>query len=96
MESSAEDLDKKWKDDDDQDFPMTEEELRQAKLWVETWKRAGPLLELQREEEVRTCDTSRAIQSLRGCFLDARARFPVDPTSGLVEQQRLFMLARLL
>ena len=80
--------------DEEEDIIYSAAELAQMKLLVETWKRAGPLLELQREEEVRRCDTARAIQSLRGCFLDARARFPVDTTSGLVEQQRLFMLAR--
>ena len=76
--------------DDDCDTPMSEEELRQTKLWVETWKRAGPLLELQREEDVRKSDTISNVAAFGRLYQMALIASPPLPTSGLVEQQTLF------
>jgi hypothetical protein len=61
-------------------------------LWVDTWKRAGPLLEKIREEEVRNADTQAAFRAFAGMALHIIRSRPPEPTSGLVEQQRWFRL----
>ena len=69
-----------------------------TKLWVETWKRAGPLLEKIRHEELRAMtdrDVQRAFQSLSGLVARMPDRRP-RTTSGFVEQQRLFLKLRAL
>ena len=72
---------------------MDEAEKAQLKEWAETWKRAGPALERFRREELRRFryeDNVGAIDSL----LDMAVRHaPPRPSSGLVEQQRLFRKA---
>ena len=73
---------------------MTKKELALTKKWVEIWKRAGPELERIRLEEVRGTDTTRAILILNDAFESARLTGSVRNTSGLVEQQALFMKAR--
>jgi len=64
------------------------------RAWVETWKRAGPVLERIRREELRDFryeDHPEVIDAL----LEIGCRRAVPrPTSGLVEQQRLFAKAR--
>jgi hypothetical protein len=73
---------------------MTEEERRRIKEWVEAWKRAGPILEEERREQIRKTDTMRDL-ALFDCdlrFLLRTAR--PKPTSGLVEQQALFARMR--
>ncbi len=62
------------------------------KRWVEAWKRAGPELEKMREEDVRNADTQRAVRAFSGLVANAVKKFPPEPASGLVEQQRWFML----
>lgn len=56
------------------------------------WKAGGAALREVRLRELRATDTPTAIQQLGGAFNDAVRRFPPRPSSGLVEQQRLFML----
>lgn len=73
---------------------MTKKERAMTKKWVEIWKRAGPELERIRLEEVRNTDTTRAILILNDAFESARRIQPASKTSGLVEQQALFMKAR--
>jgi hypothetical protein len=73
---------------------VTKKELALTKKWVEIWKRAGPELERIRLEEVRGTDTTRAILILNDAFESARLTCSVRNTSGLVEQQALFMKAR--
>ena len=71
----------------------TPEQIAQGKLWVETWKRAGPELERIRREELRAMDGPRTIALLCGEWdYSVPPRTP-RPTSGLVEQQRWFMKA---
>ena len=70
---------------------MTDAERADIKRWVETWKRAGPLLEEQREEDVRRSDTVGAFAFFAGMPLRNLTSFPPEPTSGLVEQQRWFL-----
>jgi len=69
---------------------MTDAERADIKRWVETWKRAGPLLEAQREAEVRQSDTLSAFAFSAGMPLHNLKTFPPSLTSGLVEQQRWF------
>ena len=68
--------------------PATPEQAKQLAM---QWKRAAPLLEEQRERDIRETDTEPAIVVLDDAFEDALARFPPLPTSGMVEMQRYFM-----
>jgi hypothetical protein len=70
---------------------VIEEERARLKEYAERWKRVGPLLEAQREEDVRRSDTMRAFAFFAGMPLLNRKTFPPQPTSGLVEQQRWFL-----
>ena len=71
----------------------TPEQIAAARLWVQTWREAGPELERLRREELRRLDSQRAIALLCG---SADYRVPPRaprPTSGLVEQQDWFQKA---
>lgn len=58
------------------------------------WKRAGPALERIRRQELRSLDVFGAIAMLCGpADYTVPPRAP-KPTSGLIEQQRLFRRAR--
>jgi len=74
--------------------PWTPEQIDQARRWVQTWRDAGPRLEEIRRRELRHLDVFRAIALLCGpadYHVPPRA---AKPTSGLVEQQRLFARLR--
>lgn len=47
-------------------------------------------LERERRKRVRQTDTARELSAFDGLALGALERFPPAPTSGLIEQQRLF------
>ena len=64
------------------------------KEYVDRWKTLGPLLEEQREKDVRQSETMASIRCFNGLFENALAARGPLATSGLVEQQRLFMLLR--
>jgi hypothetical protein len=69
----------------------TPKEIESTKKWVETWRKAGPILEKIRREEVRNLDAFKTISLLCG---SADYRVPPrapKPTSGLIEQQFWFM-----
>ncbi len=68
--------------------------MNDAVRWVDLWAETGPLLERIRNQELRELDTSASIALLCGKADYHTAPFAPEPTSGLVEQQRLF--ARLL
>jgi len=70
--------------------PMTDVEKAELKAYVERWKRVGPLLEEQREEDVRRSDTIGAFAFFAGMPHRNLETFPPGPSSGLVEQQRWF------
>jgi len=71
---------------------MTEEE--KTRLWVETWKRAGPELEAIRLREIREADNLKVLQALAGAFNHATRTLPLRPSSGLVEMQARFAKLR--
>jgi hypothetical protein len=62
--------------------------------WVEGWKRAGAELEKIRIKEMRESNTYESMQALSDAFDSAIAHFKIPSTSGLIEQQRYFMLLR--
>jgi hypothetical protein len=71
---------------------MNDEALRaRMKAYVMGWKETGEFLEAERRERVRRTDTPRELPAFNGIVLAALKRFPVPATSGLIEQQRLFM-----
>jgi len=77
---------------EDRNATMSDSESNKG--WVENWQRVGPVLERIRREELRAFkyeDNIEAIDALLqlGCDLGTERL-----TSGLVEQQRLFMKGR--
>ncbi|MFW6161186.1 MAG: hypothetical protein ACODAJ_00360 [Planctomycetota bacterium] len=73
---------------------MTDGEREQVKAWVEAWKRAGPLLERIRHEELRRLRHEDSLEVIDGLLQMGYQHGRDEPTSGLVEQQRVFMKAR--
>jgi hypothetical protein len=68
----------------------TPEQIEIGRRWVAAWRAAGPELDRIRRQELRQLDTFKTIALLCG---PADYRVPPrapTPTSGLVEQQRLF------
>ena len=66
------------------------DERARLKEYADRWKRLGPLLEAQREEDVRRSNTVSNIAAFGRLYAMAVAACPPLPTSGLVEQQRWF------
>ena len=73
---------------------MTEAEKEQVRAWIRNWEKTGPILEELRWKSIREADTVRAIAAFDGAFQTAVRDIPPKPWSGLIEQQRLFQLAR--
>ena len=69
---------------------MDDQDPTPTRRWVAAWKKAGPELERIRREELLRVDVARALESLEDAFLCALRDSPPKPSSGLVEQQRLF------
>jgi hypothetical protein len=66
------------------------EAVEQGRRWVAAWRDAGPRLEAVRRRELRELDPVEAIAKLREpADYRVEPRAP-KPTSGLVEQQRVF------
>ena len=59
---------------------------------IDAWKRACPVLERVREEDIRSADTVSSIAAFRGFVLAKVKTHPPLPTSGLIEQQQIFRL----
>lgn len=60
------------------------------KEYADRWKRLGPLLEAQREEDVRRADVFGSYSFFAGMVLKNLSDFPPGPESGLIEQQAWF------
>ena len=60
--------------------------------WIESWRVAGPELELMRREKIRKADTTRSILNLDDAFRSAILQQKLNDSSGLVEQQKMFRL----
>lgn len=72
----------------------TPEQVAQGKRWVQTWKGAGEAMEALRRKELRELDSYKTILLLCGPADYTREPFAPKPTSGLVEQQRIFSRLR--
>lgn len=74
---------------------MTDEELHaKMKDYAMSWKVTGPILEAERWKKVRQTDTAHSLALLGSLFDSAVWLHPPSVSSGLVEQQRIFMKAR--
>jgi hypothetical protein len=71
-------------------LPSSDDQVR----WISSWRAAGPALEQVRRRELRALDGRRAIALLTGPADYHTEPRKARPTSGLVEQQRLFLKAR--
>ena len=73
---------------------MSDKEDPNVKRWVETWKQAGPRLEAIHREDLRNFRYEDHFAEI-DALLEIAYRFAQPrPTSGLVEQQRLFAKLR--
>ncbi len=70
------------------------EQVAQGRRWVRTWQDAAPRLEAIRRQELRQLDPFTAIAWLCGPANYHEAPRAPQPTSGLIEQQRLFRKLR--
>ena len=70
------------------------EQVAQGRRWVKTWQEAAPRLEAIRRQELRELDPYTAISWLCGPANYREAPRAPKPTSGLIEQQRLFRKLR--
>ncbi|HEX8736043.1 MAG TPA: hypothetical protein VF721_12020 [Pyrinomonadaceae bacterium] len=70
---------------------MTDEEKEKLRAWVNGWKETGEVLEKLRREEIRNLNIAETILSLNDASESALLFYPPQPTSGLIEMQRLFM-----
>jgi hypothetical protein len=70
---------------------MTDVEKAALKERVMIWQKAAPLLEAQRDADIRATDTAEAMRIFTGSADWAVKYRPALPSSGLVEQQRWFM-----
>ena len=73
---------------------MQRDMKQDMKEWVENWKRVGPILEQIKAEELRAPDYHKKLEGLLPMCDLACAHAEPSKTSGLVEQQRLFMKMR--
>ena len=70
------------------------EQVALGRRWVKTWREAAPRLEAIRRRELRQLDSYTAISWLSGPANYREAPRAPKPTSGLIEQQRLFQKMR--
>lgn len=70
------------------------EQVALGRRWVKTWQEAAPRLEAIRRQELRALDAFTAISLLCGPVDYREGPRAPKPTSGLVEQQRLFARLR--
>ncbi|MEM6392883.1 MAG: hypothetical protein AAF797_08940 [Planctomycetota bacterium] len=59
-----------------------------ARDFVERWKKLGPILEEQREKDIRATNTARDLEAFDGVMEHALRASPPKPISGLIELHR--------
>ena len=64
---------------------------KQTKKWVKTWQRAGTALDEIKQRELRAYDYNKNRKIIDEMLQWAHDHRKVRLTTGLVEQQRLFM-----
>ena len=69
-------------------------ENKQTEKWVKTWQRAGEALEEIKQQELRSYDYHKNLKVIDEMLQWAHEHRKIRLTSGLVEQQRLFMEIR--
>lgn len=67
---------------------------RQTEKWVNTWQRAGRALDKIKRRELRSYDYDKNRKIIDEMLQWAHEHRKIRLTSGLVEQQRLFMKIR--
>lgn len=72
----------------------TPEQVARGRQWVKTWQDAAPRLEAIRRRELRELDVFAAIAALSSSASYLDGPRAARPSSGLVEQQRLFAKLR--
>lgn len=74
---------------------MSDAELRERmKASVQGWKEIDAICEMERLRDLPKTRTASMLGAFNGMALAYVRRFPPEPTSGLIEQQRLFGVAR--
>jgi hypothetical protein len=73
---------------------MNPTEREQIKRWVETWQRAGAALRQMKRQELRSPDYGKNSALIDELLEWAVEHQKVRTSSGLVEQQRMFMKMR--
>lgn len=66
----------------------------ETKKWMDQWRAAGPALEAFRAEELSRLDESQNAIIASSFFAGRTRRSEDGETSGLVEQQAIFLRAR--
>lgn len=64
------------------------------KAYVQGWKEIDAIREEERQRELPKTDTPLMLGAFNGMALAHVQRFPANPTSGMIEMQRRFALAR--
>ena len=73
---------------------MTAEERALTRRWLETWRRAGPLLDEERWERVRALTDADAARDAMWLFDLWQPDWPTDGGEELLLHQRVFARAR--
>lgn len=66
------------------------EEKEQLRAWANTWKKTGKILENIKREEMREVSLPETILALTDACQSALRLNPPQPTSGLIEMQKVF------
>ncbi len=66
------------------------EDKEKLRAWVEGWKKTGKVLEEINRQEMREVSLPEAILALTDACESALLLYPPQPTSGLIEMQKVF------
>ena len=66
------------------------DEKEQLRAWAKTWKKTGKILENIKREEMREVSLPETILALTDACQSALRLNPPQPTSGLIEMQKVF------